>query len=61
DVAVYAVGTEFDGHIYVEHNVSDVNRKVSEHKCNGEDSEMESGDESDYSDDAHGVTFNDSE
>ncbi|MCI60504.1 hypothetical protein A2U01_0081760, partial [Trifolium medium] len=40
-VAVYAAGTEFDGHIYVEHNVYDVNRKVSESKCNGEDSEME--------------------
>ncbi|MCI69642.1 hypothetical protein A2U01_0090905, partial [Trifolium medium] len=48
-------------HIYVEHNVSDVNRKVIEPKCSGEDSEMETGDENDYSDDAHGLTFSDNE
>jgi hypothetical protein len=64
DVALYASGSDFDAHLYVEHNVSDVKKRVREPKCIGEDSDdsdSDDNDSADSGDDAHGVHFSDSE
>ncbi|KAK2455290.1 hypothetical protein QL285_002760 [Trifolium repens] len=64
DVALYASGSDFDAHLYVEHNVSDVKKRVREPKCIGEDSDDSDSDDNDSvdnGDDAHGVHFSDSE